>query len=105
DNVTFTDVQTDTLTAGPVSIGAAGIDAGNTTISNVADGVNPQDAVNLSQLDDTAAASKTEVTGGTNIASVNKTTGADGQDIYEVNADGASVSAGDGVDVTPAGPD
>ncbi|MGS2744729.1 YadA-like family protein [Halomonas sp. LS-001] len=105
DNVIFTDVQTNTLTAGPVSIDAAGMDAGNTTISNVADGVNPQDAVNLSQLDTAAAASKTEVTGGTNIASVNKTTGADGQDIYEIDADGASVSAGDGVDVTPAGPD
>ncbi|WP_433924161.1 YadA-like family protein [Vreelandella sp. 21] len=105
DNVTFTDVQTDTLTAGPVNIGAAGIDAGSTTISSVAPGVAGTDAVNVNQLDDAAAASKTEVTGGTNIAGVTKATGANGQDIYTVNADGASVSAGDGVDVTPAGPD
>ncbi|WP_083006963.1 YadA-like family protein [Halomonas sp. GT] len=106
DNVTFTDVQTDTLTAGPVSIGAGGIDAGNTTISNLADGVNAQDAVNLSQLEGAAAASRTEVTAGTNVASVDQTTGANGQDIYTVNADGASVSAGSGaVDVTAAAPD
>ncbi|MGY4878558.1 ESPR-type extended signal peptide-containing protein, partial [Vreelandella aquamarina] len=105
DNVTFTDVQTDTLTAGPVNIDAAGIDAGSTTISSVAPGIAGTDAVNVNQLDDAAAASKTEVTGGTNIAGVTKATGANGQDIYTVNADGASVSAGDGVDVTPAGPD
>ncbi|AIA73725.1 hypothetical protein FF32_02380 [Halomonas campaniensis] len=106
DNVTFTDVQTDTLTAGPINIGAGGIDAGNTTISNLADGVNAQDAVNVSQLENSAAASRTEVTGGTNIASVDQTTGADGQDIYTVNANGASVSAGSGaVDVTAAAPD
>ncbi|MGY4879747.1 hypothetical protein ACLUEY_17950, partial [Vreelandella aquamarina] len=66
DNVTFTDVQTDTLTAGPVSIGAAGIDAGNTTISNVAPGTLGTDAVNVDQLDTAAAASKTEVVAGTN---------------------------------------
>ncbi|WP_271911641.1 beta strand repeat-containing protein, partial [Vreelandella alkaliphila] len=106
DNVIFTDVQTDTLTAGPINIGAGGIDAGNTTISNLADGVNAQDAVNVSQLENSAAASRTEVTGGTNIASVDQTIGADGQDIYTVNANGASVSAGSGaVDVTAAAPD
>ncbi|WP_434986769.1 YadA-like family protein [Vreelandella zhaodongensis] len=105
DNVTFTDVQTDTLTAGPVNIGATGIDAGNTTISNVAPGVAGTDAVNLDQLDTAAAASKTEVAGGTNIASVDQTTGADGQDIYTVNADGSTVSAGTGVEVTAAAPD
>ncbi|MFC7369127.1 hypothetical protein ACFQO5_12100, partial [Vreelandella zhaodongensis] len=104
DNVTFSDVQTDTLTAGPINIGAGGLDAGNTTISNLADGVNANDAVNLSQLEDAAAASKTEVEAGTNVASVDQTTGADGQDIYTVNADGASVSAGTGVDVVAAAP-
>ncbi|CAH1043410.1 ESPR-type extended signal peptide-containing protein [Halomonas sp. TD01] len=106
DNVTFTDVKTDTLTAGPVNIGATGIDAGNTTISGVAPGVAGTDAVNLNQLDDAAAASKTEVAGGSNIASVDKTTGINGQDIYTVNAEGASVSAGSGaVDVVAAAPD
>ncbi len=106
DNVTFTDVKTDTLTAGPVNIGATGIDAGNTTISGVAPGVAGTDAVNLNQLDDAAAASKTEVAGGTNVAGVDKATGINGQDIYTVNADGASVSAGSGaVDVVAAAPD
>ncbi|NDL71057.1 ESPR-type extended signal peptide-containing protein, partial [Vreelandella alkaliphila] len=105
DNVTFSDVQTDTLTAGPINIGAGGLDAGNTTISNLADGVDANDAVNLSQLEGAAAAARTEVEAGTNVASVDQTTGADGQDIYTVNADGASVSAGTGVDVVAAAPD
>ncbi|EGP18153.1 adhesin transmembrane protein, partial [Halomonas sp. TD01] len=83
-----------------------GIDMNATTISNLADGVNAQDAVNVSQLEGAAAASRTEVIAGTNVASVGQTTGADGQDIYTVNADGASVSAGSGaVDVTAAAPD
>ncbi|WP_438456191.1 YadA-like family protein [Vreelandella venusta] len=106
DNVTFTDVQTSTLTAGPVSIDATGIDAGNTTISNLAPGVAGTDAVNVDQLAVSAAASRTEVAAGTNVASVDQATGADGQDIYTVNASGASVSAGSGaVDVTAAAPD
>ncbi|WP_198350436.1 ESPR-type extended signal peptide-containing protein, partial [Vreelandella venusta] len=106
DNVTFTDVQTNTLTAGPVSIDATGIDAGNTTISNLAPGVAGTDAVNVDQLAISAAASRTEVVAGTNVASVGQATGADGQDIYTVNANGASVSAGSGaVDVTAAAPD
>ena len=102
DSVAFDDV---TITGGPTLTGG-GIDMNNTTISNLADGVNDQDAVNLSQLENAAAASKTEVTAGTNVASVDQTTGADGQDIYTVNADGASVSAGSGaVDVTAAASD
>ncbi|RUR35019.1 hypothetical protein ELY33_00615 [Vreelandella andesensis] len=98
DNVTINE----SLTVGPVSIGATGFDAGKTTISGVADGQAPQDAVNLSQLQNSAAASKTEVAAGTNVASVDKTTGANGQDIYTVNAQGASVKAGTGVDVAAA---
>ncbi|MGD7646417.1 hypothetical protein, partial [Ralstonia pseudosolanacearum] len=97
--------QTSTRSAGPISIDATGLNAGNTTISGVADGLAPQDAVNLSQLQSSTAASKTEVVGGTNVASVDKTTGGAGQDIYTVNADGASVSAGTGVDITASGPD
>ncbi|MCD6006786.1 hypothetical protein K7H08_18315, partial [Halomonas sp. IOP_6] len=107
DDVTFTSINSDSLaiTGGPTLTGG-GIDMNNTTISNLADGVNAQDAVNLSQLENSAAASKTEVAGGTNVASVNKATGVNGQDIYTVNADGASVSAGsDAVDVTAAAPD
>ncbi|EGP18159.1 hypothetical protein [Halomonas sp. TD01] len=40
----------------------------------MAPGVAGTDAVNLNQLDDAAAASKTEVAGGTNVASVDKAT-------------------------------
>ncbi|WP_443091388.1 YadA-like family protein [Basfia succiniciproducens] len=51
NNVTFTNVNTTTLTAGPVTINSTGIDAGNHTITNVGKGVNATDAVNLSQLE------------------------------------------------------
>ncbi|WP_156629301.1 ESPR-type extended signal peptide-containing protein, partial [Faucicola atlantae] len=51
------------------------------------------------QLQQAAAASRTEVAAGTNVASVDKTQGANGQDIYTVNADGAKVTAGTGVNV------
>ena len=79
-----------------------GISAGGQKIENVADGTADSDAVNLSQLTKAAAASKTEVVKGTNIASVDETTGTAGQTIYTVNADGAKVSAGsDAVTVTP----
>ncbi|WP_198361374.1 YadA-like family protein [Halomonas sp. N3-2A] len=106
-DVTFTTVNSDSLaiTGGPTLTGG-GIDMNNTSISNLADGVNAQDAVNLSQLQTSAAASRTEVVAGTNVDSVGQATGADGQDIYTVNASGASVSAGSGaVDVTAAAPD
>ncbi|WP_143064395.1 beta strand repeat-containing protein, partial [Basfia succiniciproducens] len=51
NNVTFTNVNTTTLTAGPVTINSTGIDAGNHTITNVAAGTNATDAVNLGQLE------------------------------------------------------
>ncbi|MCI3881276.1 hypothetical protein MQH21_20175, partial [Acinetobacter genomosp. 16BJ] len=65
-----------TITNGP-SITKSGINAAGNTISNVADGTAPSDAVNKGQLDKAAAAAKTEVTQGKNIT-VSKTTGADG---------------------------
>ncbi|EOR04572.1 hypothetical protein F896_03320, partial [Acinetobacter genomosp. 15BJ] len=71
-----------TITNGP-SITKSGINAAGNPITNVGAGVNDTDAVNKGQLDDAAAAAKTEVTEGKNIT-VSKTTGADGQDIYEV---------------------
>ncbi|WP_416359774.1 ESPR-type extended signal peptide-containing protein [Acinetobacter colistiniresistens] len=71
-----------TITNGP-SITKSGINAAGNPITNVGAGVNDTDAVNKGQLDDAAAASKTEVTEGKNIT-VTKTTGADGQDIYNV---------------------
>ena len=77
-----------------MGVTAAGINAGNKAVTNVAAGVNDTDAVNVSQLNQKAAAAKTEVAGGTNIASVTSSQGGNGQTIYTVNADGASVSAG-----------
>ncbi|EOR03880.1 hypothetical protein F896_03327, partial [Acinetobacter genomosp. 15BJ] len=71
-----------TIANGP-SVTKSGINAAGNPITNVGAGVNDTDAVNKGQLDDAAAASKTEVTQGKNIT-VTKTTGADGQDIYNV---------------------
>ena len=87
-------LTSDGLKAGDVGVTAAGINAGNKAVTNVAAGVNDTDAVNVSQLNQKAAAAKTEVAGGTNIASVTSSQGGNGQTIYTVNADGASVSAG-----------
>ena len=87
-------LTSDGLKAGDVGVTAVGINAGNKAVTNVAAGVNDTDAVNVSQLNQKAAAAKTEVAGGTNIASVTSSQGGNGQTIYTVNADGASVSAG-----------
>ncbi|PAU70338.1 YadA-like family protein, partial [Vreelandella alkaliphila] len=107
DDVTFTSINSDSLaiTGGPTLTGG-GIDMNATTISNLADGVNANDAVNLSQLEGAAAASRTEVAAGTNVASVEQSTGVNGQDVYTVNAEGASVSAGStAVEVAAGTPD
>ncbi|WP_343621535.1 ESPR-type extended signal peptide-containing protein [Acinetobacter proteolyticus] len=88
-----------TITNGP-SITKSGINAAGNPISNVAAGVNDTDAVNKGQLDDAAAAAKTEVTQGKNIT-VSKTTGANGQDIYNVaTADNVEFNNVDVGDVT-----
>ena len=96
----------DGLKAGDVNITADGINAGNKAISNVAAGVKDTDAVNVGQLNRLTAAAKTEVEAGTNIASVTSKQGANGQTVYTVNADGASVSAGsDNIVVTKGNKD
>ncbi|WP_336141445.1 ESPR-type extended signal peptide-containing protein [Acinetobacter sp. 102] len=85
-----------TIANGP-SITKSGINAAGNPISNVGAGVKDTDAVNKGQLDKAAAAAKTEVTQGKNIT-VSKTTGADGQDIYNVatadNVDFSNVTVG-----------
>ncbi|MBS5336723.1 MAG: YadA-like family protein [Veillonella sp.] len=63
------------------SITKVGINAGDLNITNVKAGVNDTDAVNVKQL----KSAKTEVKAGDNVT-VDKTTGADGQNIYTVNA-------------------
>ena len=96
----------DGLKAGDVNITADGISAGNKAISNVAAGVKDTDAANVGQLNRLTAAAKTEVEAGTNIASVSSKQGANGQTVYTVNADGASVSAGsDNIVVTKGNKD
>ncbi|KGQ34423.1 hypothetical protein P375_00865 [Gallibacterium genomosp. 2] len=59
---------------------------GPVKISNVAPGVGDNDAVNMSQLKNLSAGSKTEVTG-TGAAEVTKKTAKDGHDIYNVHVD------------------
>ena len=63
------------------SITKGGINAGGLNITNVKAGVNDTDAVNVKQL----KSAKTEVKAGDNVT-VDKTIGADGQNIYTVNA-------------------
>ena len=70
------------------SITKGGINAGDLNITNVKAGVNDTDAVNVKQL----KSAKTEVKAGDNVT-VDKTTGADGQNIYTVNA--KAVNLGD----------
>ena len=96
----------DGLKAGDVNITADGINAGNKAISNVAAGVKDTDAANVGQLNRLTAAAKTEVEAGTNIAGVTSKQGKNGQTVYTVNADGASVSAGsDNIVVTKGNKD
>ena len=97
DSVTAGDskLNTDglTITGGP-SVTKSGINAAGNKITNVAPGTDDTDAVNYSQLKQQSAAARTEVRAGTNIKDVVKTTGANGQDIYTVNAKGTTASAG-----------
>ena len=94
-----------TITGGP-SVTKSGINAAGNKITNVAPGTDDTDAVNYSQLKQQSAAARTEVAAGTNIKDVVKTTGANGQDIYTVNAKGTTASAGsDKVTVTASAED
>ena len=94
-----------TITGGP-SVTKSGINAAGNKITNVAPGTDDTDAVNYSQLKQQSAAARTEVAAGTNIKDVVKTTGANGQDVYTVNAKGTTASAGsDKVTVTAAAAD
>ena len=83
-----------------VSLTNSGLDNGGNRITNIAAGVAPTDAVNVSQLGNavnnlttTINASKSEVVGGTN-TNVTSSTGSNGQIVYKVDADGTTVSGG-----------
>ena len=82
-----------TITGGP-SVTTSGINANNSIITQVKAGVVPTDAANVGQITTATAAAKSEVAAGTNLTNVLKTTGANGQDIYTINANGTTASAG-----------
>ncbi|MCK6053523.1 ESPR-type extended signal peptide-containing protein, partial [Moraxella osloensis] len=67
---------------------------GNLTMTNIG-------GTGKNTVDDAIKAASTEVNKGTNIVSVERTTGPNGQNIYTVNAKGSQVTAGKGVTVRP----
>ena len=77
-----------TITNGP-SVTTTGINAGSKVITNVADGVNRTDAVNVSQLN----ANKVTVAAGTNVT-LGTANGADGSTTYTVNVIDTKVTGG-----------
>ena len=80
--------------ANSVSLTNAGLSNGGNKITNIADGAVDTDAASYKQV----KAAKTEVQAGTNVASVIKTDGTNGQAIYTVNAKGAAVALDSSVD-------
>ena len=85
---------------GKAYITSSGLNANSQKITNVKAGEADTDAVNVSQLKKLSATAKTEVKAGTNIASVEKTTGANGQDIYTINAKDTTYAAGNGITIS-----
>ena len=77
-----------------VSLTNAGLSNGGNKITNIADGAADTDAASFKQV----KAAKTEVQAGTNVASVTKTDGTNGQAIYTVNAKAAAVTLENGAD-------
>ncbi|WP_042066384.1 ESPR-type extended signal peptide-containing protein [Acinetobacter bereziniae] len=91
---------TGSITTGSTVINNAGVTANKVTINNAPTA--GTDATNKTYVDSKAAASRTEVAAGSNVSGVVKTTGANGQDVYTVNANGTTASAGSSaVTVTP----
>ena len=80
--------------ANSVSLTNAGLSNGGNKITNIADGAADTDAASYKQV----KAAKTEVQAGTNVASVTKTDGTNGQAIYTVNAKAAAVALENGAD-------
>ncbi|WP_148132346.1 ESPR-type extended signal peptide-containing protein, partial [Neisseria sp. HMSC064E01] len=79
----------------PVNLTAGGLSNGGNKVTNIADGVADTDAASFKQV----KAAKTEVQGGTNVASVTKTDNpTDGHTVYTVNAKGAAVALDSSVD-------
>ena len=89
------------LTVGPVTINKDGINAGNKPITNVSNGTNGTDAVNLSQLN----ATKTKVEGDKGITVTPTVSATDGSTTYKVTADTTTVTHTNGKVATPTGTD
>lgn len=91
-SVTTGDAKLDTngltIAEGP-SVLKTGINAGGKTISNVADATQDTDAATLKQVKN----ARTVVAGGSNVASVKPSEGANNQMTYTVNVDNLSVKA------------
>ena len=77
-----------------VSLTNTGLSNGGNKITNIADGAADTDAASFKQV----KAAKTEVQAGTNVASVTKTDGTNGQAIYTVNVKAAAVALENGAD-------
>ena len=104
ENVTFTNANVNsTLTVGEgnnatqITSSADGMkvakaDGSATRITNVAAGVNPTDAVNVSQLNAAKNAAKTEVVAGKQV-NVKTSTGSNNQTIYTVNVNTTALPA------------
>ncbi|WGE73419.1 YadA-like family protein [Actinobacillus equuli subsp. haemolyticus] len=101
-----TSVTADGVKVGNVTINNDGIDAGGNKITDVANGTNATDAVNVSQLDAKTAAAKTELANG-NTTTVTPKTGDNGQTIYtvEVNKAPVTINSTTGVAETSAAGD
>ena len=94
-----------TINGGPSITKTGGVNAGGKQITNVASGgTTVNNAANIGDVQNAAAAAKTEVKAGNNVT-VTNTPAADGHAVYTVNADGTKVQhvAGSPVTVT-AGP-
>ena len=83
---------TDTDASKQVSVTTSGVSMGSQRIQNVADATSDTDAATLKQVKN----ARTVVAGGSNVASVTPSEGANNQMTYTVNVDNLSVKANDG---------
>ncbi|HAV46689.1 MAG TPA: hypothetical protein DCX43_00530, partial [Psychrobacter sp.] len=82
------------IIGGPSVTRSGGVNAGGKQITNVASGgTTLTNAANIGDVKSAAAGSRTEVVKGTNVTSVDKTAGSNGQNIYTINANGTTVSS------------
>ena len=112
DDVEFTSVKAGdstlnndglTIANGPSITKNGGVNAGGKQITNVASGgTTVNNAANIGDVQNAAAAAKTEVKAGTNVTVDDSEVTADGHKVYKVNADGTKVEhvAGSPVTVT-----